>query len=169
MQICKKIVFCFPCPSGTNAAVEGTHSAVQGCCCAAASGMVTQVSEAVLWCRVRKVSPLLLLRALRDSTPSPWMCLTQLLLLVGNKILKTFFPHFSKQSSHPGQWVPYCAHHHMKLGLVQKKNAISPLTNVWHRFLGMVDPKEKPWLSSRGKLGAADILCLERHSGGQYR
>lgn len=29
-------------------------------------------------------------------------------------------------------------------------------TNVWHRFLGMVNPKEKP---SRGKLGAAGILC----------
>lgn len=50
-----------------------------------------------------------------------------------------------------------------------KTNAMGPPTNVWHGFLGLVNPKEKPWLFSRGRLAAAGMLCLGRHSGGQYR
>lgn len=90
--------------------------------CAAASGMVTLVREAALGCRVTKVSPSAALQSTEDQhSPAQGGGSPRLLLLMGNKLLKPFFPHFSKQSSHPGEWLSYCAHRHVKLGPVQNK------------------------------------------------
>lgn len=92
--------------------------------CAAPPGMGTLGSEAVLCSRGRKVSPLLLLTALRTSTPQPMDVAHPALAPDASEV---FLPSFF-QSNHPAQ-LPYCAHHHIKLGLVQK-NATGPPTNV---------------------------------------
>lgn len=85
------------------------------------------------------------------------MWLTQLLLLMGNELLKSFFPHFLNQSSHQESGCHTVLIIIGNLAWHKKKAKNDPkATNVWHRFLGMVNPKEKP---SRGKLGAAGILC----------
>lgn len=55
----------------------------------------TPASKDVLWCWVTLVSPLLLFRAQGPAHPSPWMCLPKALLLMGNRLLKSFPPFFS--------------------------------------------------------------------------